>query len=102
MVLRSSFLTCKQKVKPGESQLQNLEALVEAAKSLFTRMKKGKVKIAGKDLPMNGEITMLFKDDTLSSTEKVLLRSYLNTTSIACTIMIAVKSTEIVGSGGAR
>jgi len=43
-------------------------------------MKKGRVKADGKELPMNGEIAILFEDDSLSSTEKVLLRSYLNTT----------------------
>ena len=80
MVLRSAFLTCKQKVKPGNTLLENLEALVDAAKTLFTRMKRGKVVIEGRARPMNGEVAMLFKDDTLSSTERVLLRSYFNTT----------------------
>ena len=80
MVLRSAFLTCKQKVKPGDSLDENLEALVEAAKTLFERMKRGKVTIEGKARPMNGEVAMLFKDDTLNNTEKVLLRSYFNTT----------------------
>ena len=58
-------------------------------------MKKGRVKIDGKDRAMNGEIAMLFKDDTLSSTEKVLLRSYLNTTSTADARVFTDKSTEI-------
>ena len=89
-------MTCKQKFKLGASQLQNREALVEAAKWLFTRMKKGRLKIDGKELPMNGEIAMLFKDDTLSSTDKALLRSYLNTTSTADATGFADKSIEIV------
>ena len=95
MVLRSSFLTCKQQVKPGESQLQNLEALVEAAKSIWTRMKKGKVKIGGKERPMSGEVAMLFREDMQSSTEKVLRRSYLNTTSTADVIVFVAKYIEM-------
>ena len=80
MVLKSAFLTCKQKVKPGASLSENLEALVEAAATLWARMKIGNVKISGKTRPMNGEVAMLFKDDTLNSTERILLRSYFNTT----------------------
>ena len=80
MVLKSAFLTCKQKVKPGDSSTDNLEALVEAAKTLWTRMKRGKVIIDGRARPMNGEVAMLFRDDTLNSTERILLRSYFNTT----------------------
>ena len=80
MVLKSAFLTCKQKVKPGDTSTQNLEALIEAAKTLWTRMKSGKVVVDGRARPMNGEVALLFRDDTLNSTERVLLRSYFNTT----------------------
>jgi hypothetical protein len=80
MVLRSAFFTCKQKVKPGATLNDNLKELVEAAESLFGRMSRNKVVINGKARPMNGEVAMLFKDDTLTSIEKLLLRSYFNTT----------------------
>ena len=58
-------------------------------------MKKGRVKIDGKERPMSGEVAMLSRDDTLSSTEKVLLRSYLNTTSTADVIVFVAKSIEM-------
>ena len=41
MVLRSAFLTCKRKVAPGDTLNDNLIALIEAAKTLWQRMKKG-------------------------------------------------------------
>jgi len=47
---------------------------------LWTRMKRGKVVIDGRARPMNGEVAMLFRDDSLNSTERILLRSYFNTT----------------------
>ena len=90
-VLKSSFLNCKQKVKPGETLAENLDALIEAARTIFTRVQSGKVKINGKVHPINGEIAMLFRDDALNSTERVLLTSYLKTTSIQ---QVALASAE--------
>ena len=81
-VLQSSFLTCKQKVKPGDTLDENLVALVEAARTLMTRIQKGSITVNGKLRPMNGEIAMLFRDETLNSSERTLLTSYLKTTSI--------------------
>ncbi len=43
-------------------------------------MKRGVVSINGQQRPMNGEIAMIFKADNLSSSERVFLRSYFNTT----------------------
>ena len=67
-------------MKPGDTLTQNLEALIEAAKTLWKRMKSGKVVVDGRTRAMNGEVAMLFRDDTLNSTERILLRSYFNTT----------------------
>ena len=58
----------------------NLVALIEAAKTLWTRLKSNKVLVNGRAQPINGEVAKLFKDDNLNSTERVLLRSYLNAT----------------------
>ncbi len=81
-VLQSSFLICKQKVKPGDTWDQNLVALVEAARTLMTRIQRGGITVNGKLRRMNGEVAMLFRDETLNSSERTLLASYLKTTSI--------------------
>ena len=81
-VLQSLFLTCKQKVKPGDTLDQNLVALVEAARTLMTRIQRGSITISGKLRPMKGEVAMLFRDETLNSSERTLLTSYLKTASI--------------------
>ena len=79
-VLRQAFFICKEKVAPGEDLSVNLQALIDAATSVFHRLHRGSVTVHGKRIPINGDVAMLFKADDLTSTEKTLLRSYLNVT----------------------
>ena len=79
-VLHSAFKLCKQKVAPGESLSKNLQELIQAARSVWERMKKNVVTIGGQKRAINGDMSMLFKADGLSSAEKILLRSYMNVT----------------------
>ena len=46
-VLHASFLSCKQKVAAGEPLNVNLQELVSAATSLWTRLKQGSIKVRG-------------------------------------------------------
>ena len=69
-------------MKPGDTLDENLVALVEAARTLMTRIQRGSITVNGKLRPMNGEVAMLFRDETLNSSERTLLTSYLKTTSI--------------------
>ena len=57
-VILGAFLTCKRKVAPGESLHTNLCELIDAAKTLWQRMKKGVVTVNGQVRPMNGEVAM--------------------------------------------
>ena len=79
-VLRSAFLTCKQKVAPGETLEQNLQQLVAATATIWKRIQKNQVVIGGKKTNMNGNVAMIFAADDVTDTEKTILRSYLNTT----------------------
>ena len=79
-VLRSSFLTCKQKVAPGEPLEKNLSELVIATRSIFNRIRKNTIEINRKKVNMNGDIRMIFSADDVTATEKTILSSFLNTT----------------------
>jgi hypothetical protein len=79
-VLRSAFVTCKQKVSPGETLDQNLTELIGATKRIWERMAKNAVQIQGVKKNINGNVSMLFAADDITSAEKIVLRSYLNTT----------------------
>ena len=79
-VLHSAFLTCKQKVAPGESLQQNLDELLVAVRKIWERIAKNTVTINEKNKNINGNIGMLFSADGITAAEKLVLRSYLNTT----------------------
>ena len=73
-------MTCKQKVAPGESLEQNLEDLIEATKKIWQRIASNAVQINGVKKNINGNVSLLFAADNISSEEKIILRSYLKTT----------------------
>jgi len=79
-VLHSAFAVCKQKVAPGEALNKNLIDLIEAARAIWQKLQKDRVTIGGKSCPLNGDVSLLFKADNVSSAERILLRSYLNVT----------------------
>ena len=79
-VLNSAFMVCKQKVTPGESLSQNLSELLEATKSIWKRVASNSVTINKQKRNINGNIGMIFAADNITSAEKIILRSYLNTT----------------------
>ena len=79
-VLRSAFLTCKEKVTPGESLENNLQALIDASTSLFQRIQKGSIMVHKRPQPINGDVALLFRADDLTSAERAILKSYLNIT----------------------
>ena len=79
-VLHSAFMTCKQKVAPGESMEQNLDELIGAVRKIWECISKNTVKINGNKQNINGNIGMLFSADGVTLAEKVVLRAYLNTT----------------------
>ena len=69
-VLHSAFMTCKQKVAPGESLQQNLDELIAAARKIWERIAKNTVIINGKKQNINGNIGMLFSADGITAPEK--------------------------------
>ena len=79
-VLRSAFMICKEKVAVGESNQENLKALIEGATSLFQRLQRGTIKVHGTAMPNNGDVALLFRADDLKVAERVVLKSYLNIT----------------------
>ena len=79
-VLRSAFLTCKQKVAPGESLQQNLDELMVAVRNIWECIAKNTVVINGTKKNINGNIGMRFSADGITPAEKTILRAYLNTT----------------------
>lgn len=79
-VLHSAFVVCKQKVAPGETLNANLDILIEATKKIWQRISSNTVVINGHKKNINGNIGMLFSADNISQAEKIILRSYLNTT----------------------
>ena len=79
-VLHSAFMVCKQKVAPGETLSHNLTELIEATKKIWKRISSNSVMINKQKKNINGNLGMLFSADDISSTEKIILRSYLNTT----------------------
>ena len=80
-VLHSSFITCKQKIASRSSPEENLAELITATTRIFERLLKGSVVINKVPMPINGNIGLLFRADNIIATEKILLHSYLNTTS---------------------
>ena len=79
-VLHSAFMVCKQKVSPGESLSENLEELIQATRKIWEHISKNSVVIGGNKRNVNGNLGMLFAADNITSAEKIILRSYLNTT----------------------
>ena len=71
-VLHSAFITCKQKVAPGETLNQNLIDLIDATKKVWERMAANSVVIKGIKKNINGNVSILFAADDISSTEKYL------------------------------
>ena len=85
-VLRSAFMTCTQKVSPGQSLNQNLEELVSAIEKVWKRIQAKTVAIKGSDgevvnRPLNGDVRKLFVAEGITAAEKTILRAYLSTTS---------------------
>jgi hypothetical protein len=79
-VLHSAFMVCKQKVAPGESLSENLTELIEATKKIWQRISSNVVSINEQKRNINGNLGMIFSADNPTSTEQIILRSYLNTT----------------------
>ena len=79
-VLHSAFVMCKQKISPGESLLQNLTDLVEATKTIWSRIASNVVTINQQKKNINGNMSMLFAADDLTNPERIILRSYMNVT----------------------
>jgi len=74
-------MVCRQKVAPGASLSENLVELTEGCKKIWQRIGSNTVVINKVKKPINGNIGMLFSADDITSAEKIILRSYLNTTS---------------------
>ena len=79
-VLHSAFMVCKQKVAPGETLNRNADELIEATKKIWQRIQSNSVTIGKSKTPLNGDIRKLFSADDITSAEKIILRSYFNTT----------------------
>ena len=79
-VLQSAFVLCKQKVNPGETMAENLDNLVKALENIWTKIEKNTAVIQKRKTPINGNMGLLFSDDDIGVTEKLLLRSYLDVT----------------------
>ena len=79
-VLHSAFMTCKQKVAPGESYQHNLDELIAAVRKIWERIAKNTVIKNGKKQNINGNIGMIFSADDITLAEKIVLAGYLNTT----------------------
>ena len=71
---------CKQKVDPEISMLDNLDQLIAGMEKIWKKLAANCVVIDRTKRPINGNFGMLFSDDDMGVTEKLLLRSYLNTT----------------------
>ena len=81
-VLRSAFVVCKEKVAPGESMAANIEILINAMESIWKKISSNAAVVQRRELPINGNIGLLFSDDDMGASEKLVLRSYLNVTKI--------------------
>ena len=80
-VLNSCFLLCKQKVAPGATLNQNLVDLIEATTKKWHRIASNSVQVNGHKKNINGNMALLFEADDITSAERIILRSYLKTTS---------------------
>ena len=80
-VLHSAFICCKQAVPAGQNAVNNLDKLVFATKKIWSRMVSNSGVVSGNKRPINGNVCMLFAADDISLEERIILRSYLNTTS---------------------
>ena len=83
-VLRSAFMTCTQRLSPGETVNQNLEELVRAIEKIWKRIqaKTVPIKCPGEDgvskivnVPLNGDVRKLFVAEGISAAEKTILRA---------------------------
>ena len=79
-VLKSAFVVCKEKVAPGESMAANIEILINAMESIWKKIASNSAVVQKRKLPINGNIGLLFSDDDMGASEKLVLRSYLNVT----------------------
>ena len=75
-VLHSAFMTCKQKVAPGESLSHNLECLVAATK-IWHRIACNQVLVNGHKRNINGNIGLIFSCDDVA-VEETNCPSYLS------------------------
>ena len=85
-VLRSAFMTCTQRLSPGETVNQNLEELIRAIEKIWKRIQAKMVAIRDSEdkvvkVPLNGDVRKLFIAEGITAAEKTILRAYLNTTS---------------------
>ena len=79
-VLRSAFMVCKQRLCADADRQKNIEDLVEAVKQIWERISTNVVTIKGVKRPINNNIELLFHDDEGTDFSKLVLKSYLNTT----------------------
>jgi hypothetical protein len=79
-VLRNSFVTCKRKICPEESLVQDLSKLIKAAKSIFQRMQKKNIVVAGISRPLKGDVSLIYKADDVTAEEQAILRGTLSAT----------------------
>ena len=80
-VLQSALMSCKLAVPIGVTGRQNLEKLVEATKKIWSRMVSNSVVVQKHKRLINGNLGLIFSADDVTLEEKIILRSYLNTTS---------------------
>ena len=79
-MLQSAFVSCKTKVAPGESMATNIEILINALENIWKKISSNSAVVQKQKLPINGNIGLLFSDDDMGVSEKLVLRSYLDVT----------------------
>ena len=61
--------------------VENLDRLLEAMKQIWKKIADNCAVVQKRKTAINGNLGILFSDDDMGMTEKVILRSYLNVTS---------------------
>ena len=79
-VLHSAFLVCKQKVAPGEAMHENLQKLMDSLQKIWQKISDNAVQIDNRKVPINGNVGLLFSDKSIDTTDRLILRSYMNVT----------------------
>ena len=79
-VLRQCHFKCKQKLAPGLTHGENVEKLVEGMKKIFQRLQRDEIYVKGKKTKVNGDTSVLWRADDITSEEKIILRNYAEST----------------------